>query len=341
MTTISPSPVDFVARSMKRVRELRSVLCVGLDPQIELMPIHLVRELLGPQRSDDWAAIGRLIIAFNLAVIDAVAEFTVWVKPNIAFYECYGSAGLYAYEVTIAYARSKGLLVICDGKRGDGDRTAEAYAGAHLGTVPVWDTTSQTFTTMPGPLHVDALTIETTIADAGVDAYIHAAIAAGTAPIIVIKTSFKPNSAIEQIRTEGGGRVWEELAKMVDRWGNDARVRVQETTHTWNPVWAVVGATFPNEARIARELMPRTWFLVPGYGAQGGGADDAITAANSHGFGVAVNSSRGVIFAQQKGPFAGPSEQFAASVGRAAEAARDELNEALKRANKGRGTFWG
>lgn len=331
---------------MARMRALRSILCVGLDPQIELMPPHLVEQFLDGRPPNNWGFIADLIVHFNMAVINAVAEFAVWVKPNIAFYECYGSEGLRAYEATIAYARSKDLLIICDGKRGDGGDTAKAYAGGHLGSVPVWDTENQTFATMPGPLHVDALTIETTIADAGVNAYVAAAIAAGTTPIVVTKTSFKPDSRIEQIQARGmvktdeGGlhdlKVWEVLADMVAGWG-----RGTVSAHGWNAVWAVVGATYPDEARRARRIMPHTWFLVPGYGAQGGGANDAVVAADEDGFGVTVNSSRGIIFAQQKGPFAGPSEDFSAAIARAAEAARDELNAALKRAGKGAGIFWG
>lgn len=329
----NPSP--FTTRSVQRMRKLRSLLCVGLDPQLEMVPPHLVDLFLSNKSANDWKAIADLFIAFNKSIIDAVSAYAVWVKPNVAFYECYGSEGLRAYQETIAYAKSKDLLVICDGKRSDGGDTALAYAQGHLGSVPVWDAASSSFAKRQGPLHADALTVETTIGDAGVNAYLQTAATSGSGVIVVTKSSFKPNSPVEQLETKSGAKVWEELARMVRTWGEESRGK-----NTWSNVWAVVGATFPEEALRARELMPHTWFLVPGYGTQGGGADDAVVAADQQGFGVAVNSSRGVIFAQRKGPFSGPSEAFAESARRAAECARDDMNSALKKAGKGRGTFW-
>lgn len=317
------------------MRTLRSILCVGLDPQLQMMPPHLVRQLLSGKSPDDWHAIASLFLAFNKTIIDAVYESAVWVKPNIAFYECYGSEGIRAYEETIAYAKAKSLLVICDGKRGDGGDTARAYAEGHIGLVSSWNESSSTFTKIPGPLHVDALTVETTIGDAGVRAYLEAANQSGAGVIVVTKSSFKPNSPIEQIETATHTKVWEEIATMVRNWGDSGVVE-----NGWSNVWAVVGATFPAEALRARELMPNTWFLVPGFGAQGGGADEAVAAADANGFGIAVNSARGIIFAQQKGPFATASEKFAQAASDAAMHARDELNAALKRAGKGAGVFW-
>ena len=332
VTTIMMSMSE---RSIHRARLLKSVLCVGLDPQLEMMPPHLVDHFLHNRPRNDWRAIADLFVAFNKAIIDAVYEYAAWVKPNIAFYECYGSEGLRAYEATIAYAKTKDLLVICDGKRGDGSDTAQAYAQGHMGYVPVWDEATNAYTKTEGPLHVDALTVETTIGDAGVNAYIHTAKESGSAVIIVTKSSFKPNSPIEQFETRRGTKIWEEMATLVDRWGEDSRGE-----HGWSSVWAVVGATFPEEALHARELMPHTWFLVPGYGAQGGGADEAVVAADHNGFGIAVSSSRGIIYAQRSGIFAGSSEQFSTCAAHAAQYARDSLNAALESAGKGKGTFW-
>ena len=325
----------FTSRSIDRMRTLRSILCVGLDPQLEMMPPHLVHQFLSGTSPNDWQAIANLFLAFNKAIIDAIHESAVWVKPNIAFYECYGSEGIRAYEETIAYAKTKNLLIICDGKRGDGGDTARVYAEGHIGLVSSWDESSSAFTKIPGPLHVDALTVETTIGDAGVRAYLDAANQNGTGVIIVTKSSFKPNSPIEQIETATHTKVWEEIAAMVRNWGDSGVIE-----DGWSNVWAVVGATFPTEALRARELMPNTWFLVPGFGTQGGGADEAVVAADMNGFGVAVNSARGIIFTQQKGPFATTSEAFAQAASNAALHARDELNAALKRAGKGAGIFW-
>ncbi len=334
-TTIS----DFATRCIARMKLLGSILCVGLDPQLEKMPPHLVQKFLNGREPTDFKAIADLFIAFNMAIIDGIRDIAVWVKPNIAFYEEYGAEGLRAYEATINYARKCGLLVICDGKRGDGGDTAKAYAEGHLGQVTVWNTESQTFIKVNGPIQVDALTIESIIGKAGMDHYIAAAIANGTAPIFVTKTSFEPNSAIEQIQVmehDECVRVWHELALMVDKWGGEPG------EHGWKSVWAVIGATFPTEGTEARALMRNTWFLVPGYGAQGGGPDDAVVAANQEGFGICVNSSRDIIYAFNKkgGNFNGPSENFANSASRAADHSRNALNEALKRAGKGEGTFW-
>jgi len=243
------------------------------------------------------------------------------VKPQAAFYEA--SPYLWAvYERTIAYAHSKELLVINDGKRFDGGDTADAYAQTHIGEVPFFNNTI-----MPSAVRGDAVTIGGYIGEDTIVRFIKEMKQHGTGAFVVDKTSFKPNSAIEQLRTVDNLAVWEELAKLVDDWGTEV---IGE--NGYSNLGVVCGATYPEEAARMKEILPNCVKLVPGYGAQGGGADDAVVAFNDDGFGAVVNSSRGIIAAWQKGEFAvQDSRDFAIAAANAAQQARFDLNAALMR----------
>lgn len=333
MTPSATSPA-FTDRSIDLIRQKKSILCVGLDPQLHEMPPHLV-EWVRKEYGDTYRAVGELFLAFNKAIIDAVHEYAVWVKPQIAFYEIYGQWGIWALEMTIAYARSKGLLVITDGKRGDGGDTVMAYAAGHLGTIPWWPDAEGKQTATLSPIRSDALTIHAHIGSACVLPFVLATRANGTAIFVVVKTSFKPDSEVEQIETVGGFRMWNKLAQLVGQWGaGDVGI------NGWSNVGVVMGAT-KDSADIMRMILPMAWFLVPGYGAQGGGADTAVVGANEDGFGITVNSSRGIIYAYKNPQFVvlrKPAEfyDFATSARAAAKFSRDELNAALLAAHKGK-----
>ena len=295
---------------------------MGLDPQIDFIPPELIEACV--HFDDPWERMANVFLLFNQGIIDAVAPYVVAVKPNCAFYE--GSYHLtWALERTIQYARSKSLLVITDGKRGDGGDSARAYAQAHIGEV---DCFGQRVAT---PMRTDALTIHGYIADACVDHFVQAIALSGTGCFVVDKTSFKPSSCIELLRVESGLTVWEELASCTRKWGEGVLGE-----NGYSNVGVVMGATYPGEAVRMRELLPSGIFLIPGYGAQGGGADGAVVSFNRDGFGGVVVSARDVIAAHCKlgGPFNSPSAEFAVAAGRAAEYAQDDLNGALVRAGK-------
>ena len=304
------------------MREKKSVLCVGFDPQLKFMPPHLIESAVATY-GRTWEALAAVYRAFNFAVMDAVAPYAAAVKPQAAFYE----ASHYTWQVleeTIERAYSKELITIKDAKRTDGGDTAEAYAQAHIGEVPFFDKQ-----TARAPIRTDAVTIDGYIAEACVSYFVKEIKKHGTGAFVVDKTSFDPNSEIENLVTVSGLAAWEELAWRVSKWGEGT-----EGENGYRNLGVVMGATYPEDALMMRSILPNALMLVPGYGAQGGGADGAVVSFNDDGFGAVVNSSRGIIAAWQKGPFACDPKYFAEAAARAAKAARDDLNEALKRAGK-------
>lgn len=343
-SSLSPVPTHFTDKLIDAMRRKRSVLCAGIDLDIRDLPPHLVGQFLTDKEPDDWDAIGRLLAYCATEIIGAVAPFAVAVKPNEAFVRRYGHCGGLVTEAMIRAAREHGLLYVGDAKVSDGGKSAEANADAHIGEVPVWNATRQAFETRPGPFRGDAVTLETTIAGPGIEEYVKVMRAHGTGGFVVVRTSFgKTPSEIEEapVFTDVDAfirapRLWHLFARMIHRWGEGTQGEAG-----WQALGAVVGATRGSEdAIVARRLMPHCIFLKPGFGAQGGTADDAVSGVDEEGFGVLVNSSREISNAWKKGPFAGPPEKFAERSALAGERARDDLNAALKRAGNGRGVFW-
>jgi len=319
----------FVDKLVNAIQEKKSILCVGLDPQIRYFPEHILEQ--GYAEAGDKSGFGpvaQAIVIFNEAVVKAVAPFAVVAKPQMAFYEAYGHWGVRAFEETVEICRAEGLLVLEDAKRCDGGDTAKAYAAGHLGEVDSihLETIHPTkITKFPKPsLDVDAMTVVPWIGEAGLTPFIEAVKQHGKGIFVVDKTSFRPNSAVEQLVTETGYKVWEETALLVKQWSEGC-----EGENGINNVGVVVGATFPEEAVRMRELLPNRFFLVPGYGAQGGGADGAIRGE----FPLIVNSSRSIDYAWLR-EFKCDPKDFAEASGKAAEFSKDDLNQALKRARK-------
>lgn len=308
-----------------------SLLCVGLDPQLKDIP-PFIRKRAVEEYGTTRQAIFYAFTLFFEELIEKIAPFAACVKPNIAFFEQYGSEGLRAYEAVLDMAKGHNLLVIGDVKRGDGGDTAIAYANAHLSNPPMLNENGELIA-KASSLQVDAITVHGWIAEAGLTPFIDGVKYQGNGIFVVCKTSFKPNSRIEQLKTEHGTPVWQELAKIVQELGTGT-----EGECGYRNVGVVIGATYPEDAPTMRDILPNAWFLVPGYGAQGGGADSAVIGANKDGLGIIINSSRGVLYAYKEtsGQFKGKEEDFASCAAQAAEFARDDLNAALQRAGKGR-----
>ena len=253
--------LSFTDKMVEAIKSKKSVLCVGLDPQLKFMPPHFVDFFRDRANAGVTicGAISDLFWHFNAKVIDAIEPFAVAAKPQSAFYECYGAAGIQALEKTIAYAKSKGLIVILDAKRGDGGDTAQAYADAYLGEVPSFGGQ------MVSSVRVDALTVHGYIGTSCLSPFLTAVKKYGTGIFVVDKTSFKPNSEIEQLVVKGEEvPVWVALAKMVAKWGEGT-----EGQYGYRNFGVVMGATYPEEAVTMRQILPNSWFLVPGYGKQG------------------------------------------------------------------------
>jgi orotidine-5'-phosphate decarboxylase len=265
----------FGDRLAEAVDRRRSQLVVGLDPRPELLPVEL--------RGDTH--IGRASAAdacsrFSCGLIDAVAPYVVGVKPQLAFFEALGADGMRAFEEVCAYARSAGLIVIADAKRGDIGSTARAYADAYLEGRE------------DGPPAVDAITINPYLGRDSVEPFLAACRRSGTGLFCLVKTSNAGAADVQDLALSDGRRVWHEVAELVAEWGRDL---VGE--RGLSSVGAVVGATHPRSVGLARRLMPQAILLLPGIGAQGATPADVARAFTSGPASALVPVSRAVIYA--------------------------------------------
>lgn len=288
------------------VKEKGNPICVGLDPRFENLPPEIAAAALR-EHGDTPRARAQAFLAFNKAILDAVGDIVPVCKPQIAFYEELGVEGLRAFEETIRYAKAKGLLVISDAKRGDIGATAEAYARAYLG----------------GPsaaFDVDALTVNPYLGRDTLEPFVKTGAANGRGIFVLVKTSNPGSGDLQDLTLKDGRSIREHVAQMVHDLGSNHR-----GSCGLSDVGAVVGATYPEEARALRAAMPDTIFLIPGYGAQGGSAKDAAAGFRDDGRGAIVNNSRGIIFAYMK-----DKRHFADAARDAALKMAVELREALK-----------
>jgi orotidine-5'-phosphate decarboxylase len=281
------------------VREKRSPLCVGIDPRLDKVP----EDVRAAANGDPAKA----LLRFGLELLDLVAPFAACVKPNVAFFEAHGVQGLAAYAELLRGARGRGLLTIGDVKRGDLGATAEAYAQAHL--VPGAD------------FEADAITVSGYMGGDAVAPLVDAAVRAGKGLYLLVRTSNPGAKDLQDVPCEGG-LVYERMASLVGAWGAPHLGR-----SGLSAVGAVVGATWPDQARRLRASLPTTPFLVPGYGAQGATAADVAAAFLPGGRGAVVNASRSVTFPTPKDPRASWRDAVTA----AARAAKEELDAAVRR----------
>jgi orotidine-5'-phosphate decarboxylase len=296
---------SFSDRLATAVKAKRSAVMVGLDPRWESLPAALKT---GGDNS--YAAKAAAFEEFCIGIVDAVAPHVAVVKPQAAFFEELGPAGMLALANVIDHAAAAGLLVVLDGKRNDIGTTAEAYARAYLGQKP------------QSPWGADALTVSPYLGDDSLEPFVRIAKERSAGIFVLVKTS-NPGGKRFQDLDVGGKPMFEEVGKCV----NDL---AKETLAAcgYGAVGAVVGATYPQQLESLRAAMPQTWFLIPGYGAQGGAAKDCAPAFDSNGLGAIINNSRGINFA-----FSAPAyrEKFGqAKWQAAAEAATIDMNNALR-----------
>jgi orotidine-5'-phosphate decarboxylase len=289
----------FPDRLIEAIRFKRSCVVVGLDPHPELMPAPFRRGLrLGPRRA------ARSILEFNKIVIDIVAPYAVAVKPQIAFYEVFGAEGISIFISSCSYAQAKGLLVIADVKRGDIGETSRAYARAYFGG---------------SQLQVDAVTLNPYFGYDGVEPFISAARDTGGGVFILVKTTNPSSVQIQDLRVKGG-RLYEVIARYISRWG-----RGLSGGSGYSCVGAVVAATYPVQAGLIRAILKRSFLLVPGYGAQGGKAQDLRHYFNPDGLGALISASRSILFAYRDKR----GVSWEKAVQTAALRMRDEINQII------------
>ena len=287
--------------------------CVGLDPRLNRIPAAIkerAKEKYGPTAE----AVAQAFLEFNQGIIDAVKEYVPAVKPQRAFYEQYGAPGIKAFTETVSYAKEQGLLVITDAKRNDIGSTAQAYAAAHLGRPDFWPEEELAAA-------ADSLTVTPYLGTDGIKPFVDVCQEEGKGIFILVRTSNPSAGEVQDLQTTAGDLVYEKLAHLVADWG--AEVKGESG---YSSIGAVVGATYPKEAARLRKIMKDAYFLVPGYGAQGGGAEDVVPCFQEDGLGAVVNSARGIIFAYEQDKYSADYQQAAAQ---AVEEMKTEINQVL------------
>lgn len=278
-----------VSKLIEKIQKTKAPICVGLDPMLSYIPEHVTKKAY-EQYGETLEGAAEAIWQFNKEIVDATADLIPSVKPQIAMYEQFGIEGLKAYDKTVKYCQQKGLVVIGDVKRGDIGSTSTAYATGHIGKVKVGNTVCTGFDT-------EYITVNPYLGTDGVKPFVDVCNEYDRGIFVLVKTS-NPSSGEFQDRLIDGRPLYELVAEKVVEWGESSM------DGTYSNVGAVVGATYPEMSRVLRKLMPKTYFLVPGYGAQGGTAEDLKYCFNEDGLGAVVNSSRGIIAAYKKEPYA-------------------------------------
>ena len=271
---------------LEKITTYQNPTVAGLDPKLDYIPEY-IKEAAFSRSDDPLDAAAQALLDFNKGLIDALCDIVPAVKPQAAYYEMYGWQGMRALTETIAYAHEKGMYVIIDGKRNDIGSTMEAYAAAHLGTTMVNGREAAAF-------GGDCQTVNGDLGSAGITPHLKLCRARDQSIFVMGKTS-NPSSGELQDRKLGEKTVYEAMAEMCEAWGEQALGRYGYTS-----VGAVVGATYPEQLKELRTKAPHTFFLVPGYGAQGGGAKDVAHAFDKNGLGAIINSSRGIMCAYKK-----------------------------------------
>lgn len=290
--------MHFADQLIDRIKKT-SPICVGLDPSYDRIPKSI---------RDDAPTPGTALFEFNKNILDAVFDLIPAVKIQLAFYEMFGLDGMAAFSRTIQYAKKKGLIVIADGKRNDIGSTAGAYAHAYLN--------------LEGDFQVDALTVSPYLGFDGIKPFLEACKKNRKGIFVLVKTSNKSSGDLQDRVIDGENiKVYELMGHFVESWGSDLIGELG-----FSSVGAVVGATFPEESKKLRTMMPHTIFLVPGYGAQGATAKDLKPCFLNNGTGALVNNSRGILFAYEK---TGDEKQYQTAARNALLAMKNDIMSTL------------
>ncbi len=296
-------------RLIEKIELVQNPTVAGLDPKLDYVPAY-IKEKCFAKYGETLKGAAKALLEFNKGLIDALYDIVPAVKPQAAYYEMYGAAGVKTMYKTQEYARARGMYVITDGKRNDIGSTMEAYAAAHLGKVKVG---SQEYEPFLG----DALTVNGYLGSDGIKPLLNTCRENDKGIFVLVKTS-NPSSGELQDKKIDGMTVYETMGHMCENWGREL-----PGVYGYNGVGAVVGATYPEQIAYLRAVLPSTFFLIPGYGAQGGGVKDIAAAFDKNGLGGIVNSSRGIMCAYQR--LKCDEHDFALAARREAIRMRDEI----------------
>ena len=257
---------------IEKIKEKNNPIVIGLDPRYEMVPNYIKEKY-----SKDVVGICKAIEEFNKELIDATYDIIPAVKPQLAFYEMLGIEGMKLFQETCKYAKEKGMIVIADAKRGDIGSTAMAYAEAYL---------KNDF------YNIDFLTVNPYLGIDGIKPFIDICMENNKGIFILVKTSNPSSGELQDLKVQDGEEIYTKVAKLVEKWGEPLRGE-----YGYSSIAAVVGATYPEQLKQIRKIAPHTYFLIPGYGAQGGKAEDIALGFDTQGLGGIINSSRGLMCA--------------------------------------------
>ncbi|MGN0470617.1 MAG: orotidine-5'-phosphate decarboxylase [Acutalibacteraceae bacterium] len=297
-------------RLIKGIVKMQNPTVAGLDPKLDFIPDYIKEEAYKKYgKTLDGAA--EALFEFNKGLIDALCDIVPAVKPQAAYYEMYGWQGVRTLQRTIDYAKQKGMFVITDGKRNDIGTTMEAYANAHLGSTDIEGEKVEAF-------GADALTVNGYLGSDGVNPVIKVSSQNDKGMFILVKTSNPSSGELQDRKLDDDMTIYRAMGAMCEKWGEQLMGE-----YGYSGVGAVVGATYPQQLDELRKALPHTFFLVPGYGAQGGGAKDVAPAFDENGLGAIINSSRGIMCAWKKEGC--DPKDFAQAARREAIRMRDEI----------------
>lgn len=292
-----------IQKLIDKIQKTNAPIVVGLDPMLSYIPAQIQKKAFG-EYGETLKGAAEAIWQFNKEIIDKTYDLIPAVKPQIAMYEQFGIEGLMAFKKTVDYCKEKDLVVIGDVKRGDIGSTSAAYAVGHLGTVKVGEKEY-------APFDEDFATVNPYLGTDGIKPFVDVCKEHKKGIFVLVKTS-NPSSGEFQDRLVDGRPLYELVGEQVAKWGEDCM------GGNYSYVGAVVGATYPEQGKILRKIMPNSFILVPGYGAQGGKGADLVHFFNEDGLGAIVNSSRGIIAAWKQEKYESYGEANFADASRAA-----------------------
>lgn len=278
-----------INKLVDKIKKTNAPIVVGLDPMLSYIPEHILKKAYG-EFGETLEGAAEAIWQYNKEIVDATYDLIPAVKPQIAMYEQFGVEGVKAFQKTVAYCKEKDLVVIGDVKRGDIGSTSEAYAVGHLGKVQVGSNKISAF-------DEDFATVNPYLGSDGIKPFIKVCKEENKGLFILVKTS-NPSSGEFQDRLIDGRPLYEWVGEKVAAWGEE------HMGDSYSYIGAVVGATYPEMGKVLRKVMPKSYILVPGYGAQGGKGKDLVHFFNEDGLGAIVNSSRGIIAAYKQEQYA-------------------------------------
>lgn len=301
-----------IDKLINKIKKTDNPTVIGLDPKYDMLP-ECIKSKYGKTLED----ISKAILEFNKEIIDNTYNIIPAVKINIAFYEMYGIEGMKVFEETCKYAKEKEMVVIADIKRGDIGSTAQSYSNAFLGKTKIGEKEVSIF-------DVDFVTVNPYMGTDCVKPFIDDCKKYNKGIFVLVKTSNPSSGELQDKKIEGGEKIYIEVAKLVENWGKDL---IGE--NGYSSISAVVGATYPNQLKEIRKIAPHTYFLIPGYGAQGGKAEDIALGFDENGLGGIINASRSLMYAYKSEKWKDKFEESQYGKATRAEAIRmkEELNK--------------